>query len=209
MGMMFHSIFIRKCHGGVLVLLFPCSLSGQTMTLELENFLTWSYLLTGLLIQDFIWFSFYQLMTRLFMACGGIHIPTGKKVIFFNFISCQGAPRSWCTQTAITNQFEYFSLMWSYCIILAMLMLVHYLISDLLSVFFSLLLLTQQLSLCICTASLISESTGTFRKCIRRYQGVLYLRIPFVRLRLILVILGILMAEYNFYIVHLFAARDL
>lgn len=208
MGMMFHSIFIRKCHGGVLVLLFPCSLSGQTMTLELENFLTWSYLLTGLLIQDFIWFSFYQLMTRLFMACGGIHIHTGKNVIFFNFISCQGAPGSWCTQTAFTNQFEYFSLMWRYCIILAMLMLVHYLISDLFECFFS-LLLAQQLSLRICTASLISESTGTFRKYIRRYQGVLYLRIPFVRLRLFLVSLGILMAEYNFYIIHLFAASDL
>lgn len=136
MGMMFHSIFIRKCHGGVLVLLFPCSLSGQTMTLELESFLTWSYLLTGLLIQDFIWFSFYRLMTRLFMACGGIHIPTGKNVIFLNLFHVKGAPGSWCTQTAITNQFEYFSLMWRYCIILAMLMLVHYLISDFLSDFF-------------------------------------------------------------------------
>ena len=68
---------VRKCHGGVLAWQSLCSQFDQKRMLESGSFLTLSCLLTGLFLQAFILFNFYQSMTPQYMECGGIHIPTG------------------------------------------------------------------------------------------------------------------------------------
>lgn len=69
--------FTRNHHGGVQVLLYLYSRSGQMRTLVLENSLILNFLLTGQSTQAFILFSFFLSMILQFTGCGGIHTHTG------------------------------------------------------------------------------------------------------------------------------------